>query len=367
MKVTFRPWVFAGSVALATLAATAGAAPESLTPTCEPAVPAPAPPVPLPPVVTGKLSFYAAEYDRQGRQTGRAYALNAHTLRPLASIYKPVLVWAALRDVDARRLQLEQRFTTTAANRSIEAFSPGTNTLRFLLDRTIRRSENTASDIVHLAVGPQRVATLTANTSSCTSVLLTTKAFWSAQAGMLPTLVDSSDHGTSLRSAERYFTLAPAERVAFAGQLVHASGQVNAEVLLGRLDGYFKGPRYDARLDTYWQNTSTAKAYTDLMAGMFAAGGLQPETRRVFRDIMAGGCCRPVRAPFTYSYWGSKAGSGWRLLTLTGYVERPDGRVLAYTYLNHESDTLDAERMEQQIPAVMTWTAKVLALALHQP
>ncbi|AFZ66722.1 serine hydrolase [Deinococcus peraridilitoris] len=364
MKVTSRPFVFAGSVALASLAATASAAPERLAPTCGPAVLAPAPPIALPPVVTGQVSFYAAEYDRQGRPQERAYALSAHTLRPLASIYKPVLVWAALRDVDARRLQLRQRFTTTAANRSIEAFSPGTNTLRFLLDRTIRNSENTASDIVHLAVGPQRVAALTANSSNCTSVLLTTKAFWSAQAGMLPALVISTDRDASLRSAERYFTLAPADRVAFAGQLVHASRQVNAGALLDRLDGYFKGPRYDARLDTYWQNTSTAKAYTDLMATMFVAGGLQPETRRVFRDVMAQGCCRPVRAPFTYSYWGAKAGSGWRLLTLTGYLERPDGRILAYTYLNHESDTLDAERMEQQIPAVMTWIAKVLAL--HQ-
>jgi hypothetical protein len=76
---------------------------------------------------------------------------------------------------------------------------------------------------------------------------------------------------------------------------------------------------------------------------------------------MAQGCCRPARPSFPVVTWAAKAGSGWRLLTLTGVVDLPDGRVMAYTYINHESATRHAEDMERQIGPVVAWIDRTLA------
>lgn len=329
--------------------------------TCGPAVTAPTPPVPLPAVVTGKVSFYAAVYDPGTVTAGRAYAIGpANVVMPLASTYKPAVLWAALRDVDGGRLKLNTPLTTTEANRSIEDYTPGTNPLLKLAHRAIEESENTAADILHRTVGTERVATLVSRLSPCTNVLLTTKTFWAAQAGMLPDLIPATDHATLLGAAAQYQRLSPAERLAFASRLNAASLKVSAPALLQQLDLYFGGPTYDPSFDTTFQNTSTARAFTDLTAALYMRSGLKPQTRQLMREIMAKGCCHPKKAPFTYTYWGSKAGSGWRLLNLTGYVELPDGRALAYTYLNHESNTLDAEVMEEQIIPVTNWIGAVL-------
>ncbi|KQR15505.1 serine hydrolase [Deinococcus sp. Leaf326] len=320
-------------------------------------------PLALPTGVTGHVSFYAAEYDPKTRQPLRALTLgNPEDLQPLASIFKPLILQGVLQDVDAGKLRLNTVFTTTAANRSIEDYPAGNNTLQVLAKRAIYLSDNTASDILQLAYGPERLARAVRQSSPCTSVLLTTKAWWGAQAGLIPSVMT-----TNTAAGARVFGAQPfAQRLVTAKNLIAASQKLTGPDVERKLDVYFNGPTYTADMEVNLQNTSTARAYTDLMAQTLSGAALKPTTRKVFRDILATGCCRPKAPKLNATYWAAKAGSGWGILTLTGYVETPDGRNFAYTYLNDSSVTTDAEEMEKQIRPVVLWIEQNI-LALRTP
>lgn len=341
----------------ATAQVTVAAPPQPLPLACgQPAATIPVPRA-LPAVVTGRVSFYAAEYHPTTLKPLRAAALgDVAAARPLASLFKPLVVQAALQDVDAGKLTLGTPLTTTAANRSIENYPSGTNTLQVLARRAISLSDNTASDILQLTYGPERLARAVRSVSPCTSVLLTTKAWWAAQTGLAP---DVFTAGAAV-GARRYAAQPFEERLVTAAALIAASQDVTGPVVERELDRYFHGPAYDAGMEVDLQNTSTAQAFTDLMARTLSGRNLKSRTRQVFRDMLATGCCRPGTPVLVSRYWAAKAGSGWGILNLTGYVETPDGRVFAYTYLNDRSVTTDAEDMEQQIRPVVRWTEQVL-------
>lgn len=317
--------------------------------------------LPLPPGVTGRVSFFAAEYDPKTLRPLQAFTLgNPDDLHPLASIFKPLVVQGVLQDVDAGKFRLNSTFTTTAATRSIEDYPAGRNSLQVLAKRAISLSDNTASDILHLAYGPERLARAVRQQSPCTSVLLTTKAWWAAQAGLIPEVMTADTAaGSRLYGAQPF-----EQRLLTAGTLIAASQKLTGPDVERALDAYFHGPTYAADMEVNLQNTSTARAYTDLMARTLSGSALKPATRKVFRDILATGCCRPRTPKLNARYWAAKAGSGWGILTLTGYVETGDGRVLAYTYLNDGSTTTDAEEMEKQIRPVVLWIEQNL-LALR--
>jgi beta-lactamase class A len=277
-------------------------------------------------------------------------------LFPTASIFKTLVVHAALQAVDAGKLRLNQPFTTTAENRSIEAYPPGTNSLRALAERAIQRSDNTASDILHQAVGTTALAREVKSKSPCTTVLLTTKALWAAQAGLAPDVLGSDVPA----GAQAYAELPFEDRLHVAARLNAAAHKVTGPAIEAALDTYFHGPTYTSDLELWLQNTTTAEAFTDLLATMLPARDLKPTTRALFKTIMGKGCCISKNTTIRSSYRAAKAGSGWRILTLSGYVELPNGLTLAYTFLNDQSDTLDSEEMEQQIRPVNAWIDQVL-------
>ncbi len=304
----------------------------------------------LPAVVTGRFGFYAAAYN--GDALLRETALgDVDALFPTASLFKTLVVHAAMRAVDAGSFKLETRLTTTAANQSIERFPSGTNPVRRLALRAIQNSDNTASDILHLAVSPRALALRTRQRSPCTTVLLTTKAWWSAQAGLAKTVLGDDLIG----GARRYAGLPFPQRLEVAAQLVENARKVAPQAIEAGLEAYFRGPLYTPDLELWLQNTTTPRAYTGLLLEVMRAQDLQPNTRGVFRQLMSTGCCISKDSPVRSTYRAAKAGSGWRMLTLSGYVETPDGRTLVYTYMNDQSATLDAEDMERQISLVNAW------------
>jgi beta-lactamase class A len=75
---------------------------------------------------------------------------------------------------------------------------------------------------------------------------------------------------------------------------------------------------------------------------------------------MRTGCCIAKNSALRSEYRAAKAGSGWRILNLTGYAELSGGITLAYTYLNDQSATLDSEDIEKQIKPVNAWIDQVL-------
>ncbi|WP_407568896.1 serine hydrolase [Deinococcus altitudinis] len=302
--------------------------------------------------VTGRLGFYAAEYDPSTLAPLRAVALDPGSVYPLASAFKTTVLHSLLRGVDDGRFRLGDLQTTTEAARSIESYSRGTNTLLTLARRMIGRSENTAADLLTLRVGLSRIqADLNALGAAQTRVQFTTKAWWSVQAGLVPALFPK---GSLFTSAQRFSELPSADRLTVARQVLDTVKGVRADVLDRQLDAYFHGPEYDPDLELFVQNTSTPQEYACLNATLFRSG-LSPASAKVFRTLMATGLDHsPFPAP-EFRYWGGKPGSGWRLLTLTGYAETASGRPIAYAYFNDRSDARDSEAIERQVRTADAW------------
>ena len=328
-------------------------------PGCGLASTAPAPSRALPDVVSGRVSFYAALYDRRGHPVRAASLGPSNALFALGSAFKPLVVRAALQAVDAGTLSLNALITTTPGKRSIERYPAGQNTVATLARRALERSDNTASDLLFLGLGPSTISRAVNRLSACTSLLHTTKAWWAAQAGLAPGVFP--DLIPDAVSASR---LPFEERLKLAARLNARAQELTGPEVEAALDSYFHGPNYAPELEVALQNTSTAQAYTDLLARTLGGDDLKASTRSLLRTWLGNSCCQPARPALKTVYWGHKAGSGWRLLTLTGLAELPDGRRLAYAYFNDGSDTQDAEEMERQIRPVVGWIeAALLELA----
>ena len=310
--------------------------------------------------VTGRLGFYAAEYNPKTLRPLRAVALDPGGVYPLASAFKMTVLHSLLRGVDDGRFKLSDRLSTSGAARSLGGYSRGSNTLLTLARRMIQGSENTAADLLAQHVGLARIqADLERAGAAQTRIQFTTKAWWSVQAGLVPALFPT---GRLLASAQRYSDLPAAERLNVVRQVLNTVKGVRADVLGRQLEEYFHGPEYDPDLELYVQNTSTPQEYACLNATLFRSG-LTPASSRVFRSLMATGQDHPPLTGPPFRFWGGKPGSGGHLLTLTGYAETATGRVVAYAYFNDRSDTYDDALMERQIPAADAWIrAQVLAM-----
>ncbi len=333
-----------------------GAAPVAAAPSCGPLTAAPAPLQPLPGVVTGRVGFYAALYDAQLRPLRTTALGQTNALFALGSAFKPQVVRAALQEVDAGRLSLGALITTTPGKRSIERYPAGQNSVSKLAQWALERSDNTASDLLALSVGPEKIARSVHALSPCTSILHTTKAWWAAQAGLMPDIFPNL-LPNALNAAQQPFET----RLKLAARLNTRAQQFSGPEVEAALEAYFHGPAYAPQLELALQNTSTPQGYAELTARTFDAGDLRPLTGKLFRSWLSRSCCQPSVPALKTVYWGHKAGSGWRLLTLTGYAELPGGQKLAYAYFNDQSGTSESEDMERQIPAVVAWLDVVLS------
>jgi beta-lactamase class A len=199
--------------------------------------------------------------------------------------------------------------------------------------------------------------------SACTTILLTTKAWWAAQGGLSGSVLGPDVFLGAQGYAERAFE----DRLEMAGRLIAASKNVSGPAVEAAIDTYFHGPSYRPELELMLQNTTTAQAFTDLFADTMRSRDLRDGTRAVFRSIMRTGCCIAKNSTLRSVYRAAKAGSGWRILNLTGYAELPSGISLAYTYLNDQSATLDSEVIERQIKPVNAWIDQVLLELLNAP
>ncbi|ADV68287.1 serine hydrolase [Deinococcus maricopensis] len=330
--------------------------------TCGTGPDVPEPTQPLPDLVTGRVAFYAERFDARTLAPVAAVGLDADRVVPLASAYKTLVAWSVLRDVDAGRLNLSTRVTSTPANRSIEGYSRGTNALGTLLERSIVNSENTAADILHRATGVRAVADLAVRAGGpCVRVETPNKAYWAAQAGQLPQLFPALTRTELRASAEAQYALPRDARLERSRALTTAALNVDPDALRREVDAYFKSDRYDPQVDTLLFNNATPRSFTDALKVAFTRNDLKVTTNRTFRNVMAQGCCRPKAPTLKFTYWGAKAGSGWRLLTLSGYVELPDGGRVAYLYANTDSDASEDAEIEAQIRPVVQWIDGVLA------
>ncbi len=320
--------------------------PVPVTP-CRATAPVPELPYQPPAFATGPVGFYLAQIDPRTGTPLRVIANDPDRLYPLASTFKQIVLWGTLRDVQAGRLSLNTRLTVTEANRSIEAYQPGTRTVQNLATQAIQNSENTASDILHLRYGPDRLQALVTAQGAChTRVNTTTKAWWAAQAGLLQGL-----YGPDVNTgAQQTFTLPPAQEAQIRARAVQQAQTLNADRLLDHLDRAFFNPTYHPQTEVYLQNRSTPREWATLITRMHLDPSLTPTNRAFLQGTLARGCCR-TKDP-AVAYWGSKAGSGWRNVTMSGLLSLTGGQTFVYAYFNPGSDVMDSLLIEEQLPDI---------------
>ena len=322
----------------------------------------PSVPVSLPAGVSGNVSFMAAVIDPLTLQPRRVALLNPDALHPMASTFKQLVLWSVLRDVDAGRLTLQQKFAATPRNRSLESYTPGARTVRQLAEASISHSENTAADILMRATTPDRVQDLIDGVGTChTSVLMPTKAYWSVQAGLLP---QDFDPRNLLAATAPLLTGDEATRRALARRAVSDSLQVDVTRLRAALNTFDTGSAYDPRLDWQIENRTTPREMVDLITHAYLRNGLSAQQNQLYWTLMSSGCCQPGRRA-DYAYWGAKSGTDWGLLNLTGLVRTRDGQYVAYAYMNHQSQARDVLALQRQKPLVTDWIADVVDQLTH--
>lgn len=308
--------------------------------------------------MTGQVAFYLEHFDLQTGQTLGMVARDPDRRVTLGSAYKALIAWQTFHDIDAGLVSLNSTLQATRATRSIGPFFSGPQTVSTLLLASIRNSQNTAADLLQTRAGLAEVAAVARTLSPCNDVFLTTRAYWSAQAGLLPNLFPVTTRQDGVLRAARYFALPFDQKVTQAAAIVKAARAVRPDTLEGALDRWLTSPAADERVDTYLHNSSTPDAWAQTLKRLYSGSGLTPASNIRFRALMTNGCCRPDPDPLHERYWGLKGGSGWRFLVQSGYVERADGTGFVYVYSNSGSTVRSAAGMEAQRPAVARWIAQ---------
>lgn len=311
--------------------AAARAAPDPNAPGCLGDAPdvAKAPPPPLP--LSGRLGLWVAEVDPATLRPLRAVAENPDGVFPLASTYKQAVLWAVLRQIDAGKLQPTERFDVTRENQSLGAYPYDGTMVRDLTVRMIYNSDNTATDILHRRVGLGKVQALADDLGLCrTRLILTTKDWWAAQAGLSETFKNTPDWG---------LTTGP-ERARLAAAIDAEAREYRADTLQLRLNAYFEGeptPEDDLRV----HNLSSPYEFATFLVHEYLRPGLSPRTLGWQREVAALGFGRSALRLETrqeVAAFAGKGGNGWRLLTYTGYFRTTGGRHVAYAFMQHGSE-----------------------------
>lgn len=307
------------------------AAPDPNRPGCLGDAPAVAKaPLPLLPL-SGRLGLWVAEVDPTTLRPVRAVAENPDGVFPLASTYKQAVLWAVLRQIDAGKLQPTERFNVSRENQSLGAYPfDGTN-VKDLTVRMIHNSDNTATDILHRRVGLGTVQTLADDLGLCrTRLLLTTKDWWAAQAGLSKTFNGTPNWGLATG----------AERERLAAAIDADAREYRADSLQLRLNRYFEGePSLEDDLRVH--NLSSPYEFATFLAHEYLRPGLSSRALGWQREVAALGYGRSaLRAESAHNVvnFAGKGGNGWRILTYTGYFQTKGGRHIVYAFMQHGSD-----------------------------
>ncbi|MFC4636835.1 serine hydrolase [Deinococcus hohokamensis] len=296
-------------------------------------LPAPhAPKAPPPPFyLSGRLGLWVAEIDPVTLRPLRAVGTNPDSVFPLASTYKQAVLWALLREFDAGRISPTKRFDVTRQNQSLGSYPyDGTNVHELSL-RMIRNSDNTATDILHRAVGLAAVQAVADGLGLChTRLILPTRDWWVAQAGLSRTF-----NGTTRWAGAR-----GEARLKLATLIDQDAQAYRADYVQRKLDEYFDH-RYAPDDDLRVHNLSTPYELGTLLAHEFLRPGLSPRALKWQREVMASGYGRrALRAEKAgrVATFGGKGGNGWRILTYSGYLRTTDGHHLVYAFMQHGAD-----------------------------
>lgn len=293
----------------------------------------------IPVGLPGRIGLYVARFEPGEREfrPSRAIAIAPQEVFPLASNYKTSVWLEVLRQVDAGQISLGEKFVVTPANQSLGDYPYDNTDIEGLAQRMIQWSDNTATDILHRRVGLGSLQPIADGLKLCqTRLLLPTKAWWVAEAGLGG---EDFPKDTPFSSGERFAKASPQERLRIAERLDAAAQQVGPVELTRAVKPYFEG-RYTweqmAQIDRNIQNASTPLEWARFLWAAFEQNGLSDSSNALFRKVMSKGYgSRYLRV--RYAYYGGKSGNTAGVLGFTGYLETADGCRYLYVFL---SDTV---------------------------
>ena len=298
------------------------------------------PPV-IPKQITGRIGLYVARIPSGTKEFSpiKVIQINPQGQFPLASNFKQSVLYSLMKQVDQGYVKLVEKFVITNANRSYGEYPFDNSNVQALATRMIQSSDNTATDILFRRIGIGSVQPIVNDLHLCnTRVLLPTKTWWTAQAG----LGGKDFPKYALVKATQKFATYPLEaQLKIAARLDAQAQATNPEIMRRFLDnGYFAGLNGGvetmSQIDRNIQNASTPAEWARFIHHEFINSGLTNSSRKMFRDIMLLGKGRHLlRVPF--SYFGGKSGNTARVLTYSGYLETKSGDRLIYVYFNDSS------------------------------
>jgi beta-lactamase class A len=295
----------------------------------------------IPKQITGRIGLYVARIPAGSKDFTpiKAIQINPQGQFPLASNFKQSVLHGLMRDVDAGHVKLSEKFSITNANRSYGEYPYDNSDIRQLALRMIQNSDNTATDILFRRIGIGSVQPMLNNLHLCnTRVLLPTKSWWTAQAG----LGGKDFPKYALVKATQKFASYPLEaQLKIAARLDAQAQQINPEIMRRFLDnGYFAGRNGGVEtmslIDRNIQNASTPAEWARFIHHEFMNSNLSALSQKFFKEIMNHGKGKYlIRVPF--GYYGGKSGNTARVLTYSGYLEAKSGDRLIYVYFNDSS------------------------------
>ncbi len=291
--------------------------------------------------ITGRVGLFVARLQRGTKEfvLEKATWLNPIGQFPLASNFKTAVMFELMRFVDRGEVKLTERFKVTPADQSYGRYPYDNTPVMGMAINMIQWSDNTATDMLYRRIGLEALHPTLQQLGLCrTRLLMTTKAWWTAQAGFGG--ADFPKYG--LVSASRKFASYPFEaQLKMAQRLDESAQKLTAEKMRRYLDnGYFAGRNGGvetmSQIDRNLQNVSTPQEWARYMHHAFVNSDLSNEGRQRFRNTMYQGKGRyMIGVPF--KYFGGKSGNTARILTYSGYLETLSGDKVIYVYMNDSS------------------------------
>jgi len=293
----------------------------------------------IPAGLPGRIGLYVARLEPGETEfkPSRVVQIAPEEVFPLASNYKTSVWLEVLRQVDQGKIGLNEKFVVTAANQSLGDYPYDNTPVEGLALRMIQWSDNTATDILHRRVGLGSLQPLANSLKLCeTRLLLPTKAWWTAEAGLGG---EDFPKGTPFSSSARFASASPQERLQIAKRLDQAAQKVGPLQLSRAIKPFFEG-RYNwkqmAQIDRNLQNATTPLEWARFFWMVFTQNQLSLPSNALFRKVMNKGYgSRYLRV--RHSYYGGKSGNTAGVLGFTGYLETADGCRYIYIFL---SDTV---------------------------
>jgi len=313
-----------------------------------------------PPLVgnfTGNVGVYVARID-PGAATLTVLASDEYQpdmAFPLASSFKPAVLYELLRDIDEGALGWRTRINIPAADQSLDDKIPKRASIRKLAKKMIKKSHNSSTDVLFKQVGlGAPTQTLLGWGLPGLRIVMPTREFWLTLSGLVPASFPTNDlpaAAAAFASASRADQIATVEAVRTAGAGFDVDTLDAAVDDFYNFQDYSRPASFDILDDV--DNIATPREMVELYWQLFFENQLSAAQDKQLRKIMKRGDRAIDRRQIDVKlrYWGGKGGSDLGMLSVAGYGETRKGNHILYAILASHStnENADFDRLDRLI------------------